>query len=92
LVILDEIQRSPELFPVLRGLIDQNRQQGRKAGQFLLLGSASMDLMRQSSESLAGRVSYLEMSGLNLIEIGGDHQKKTAPLAKGWVSGQLSGT
>jgi len=69
LVILDEIQRSPELFPVLRGLIDKNREQGRRAGQFLLLGSASMDLMRQSSESLAGRISYIEMSGLNLTEI-----------------------
>jgi len=76
LVILDEIQRSPELFPVLRGLIDKNREQGRRAGQFLLLGSASMDLMRQSSESLAGRISYLEMSGLNLVEVDGHHQKR----------------
>lgn len=71
LVILDEIQRSPELFSVLRGLIDKNREQGRRAGQFLLLGSASMDLMRQSSESLAGRISYLEMGGLNVAEIDG---------------------
>lgn len=71
LVILDEIQRSSELFLVLRGLIDKNREQGRRAGQFLLLGSASMDLMRQSSESLAGRISYLEMSGLNVAEIEG---------------------
>jgi predicted AAA+ superfamily ATPase len=69
LVILDEIQRSPELFPVLRGLIDKNREQGRRAGQFLLLGSASMDLMRQSSESLAGRISYIEMSGLNMLKL-----------------------
>ena len=69
LVILDEIQRSPDLFMVLRGLIDENRQQGRKAGQFLLLGSASMDLMRQSSESLAGRIRYIEMSGINTLEI-----------------------
>ena len=76
LVILDEIQRSPELFPVLRGLIDKNREQGRRAGQFLLLGSASMDLMRQSSESLAGRISYLEMSGLNLVEVDDDQQER----------------
>lgn len=69
LVILDEIQRAPELFGVLRGLIDTNRAEGRKAGQFLLLGSASMDLLRQSSESLAGRISYLEMSGLNVLEL-----------------------
>ena len=76
LVILDEIQRSPELFPVLRGLIDKNREQGRRAGQFLLLGSASMDLMRQSSESLAGRISSLEMSGLNLVEVDDDQQER----------------
>ncbi len=76
LVILDEIQRSPELFPVLRGLIDKNREQGRRAGQFLLLGSASMDLMHQSSESLAGRISYIGMSGLNLAEIDGNQQDR----------------
>lgn len=70
LIILDEIQRAPGLFMVLRGLIDKNREQGRKAGQFLLLGSASMDLMRQSSESLAGRISYIEMGGLNILETG----------------------
>jgi predicted AAA+ superfamily ATPase len=70
LVILDEIQRAPNLFPVLRGLIDRNREQGRKSGQFLFLGSASMDLMRQTSESLAGRISYIYMGGLNIIETG----------------------
>jgi len=69
LVILDEIQRAPDLFMVLRGLIDQRRQQGRKSGQFLLLGSASMDLLRQTSESLAGRIRYIEMGGLNLLEL-----------------------
>jgi predicted AAA+ superfamily ATPase len=71
LVILDEIQRMPDLFKVLRGLIDQNRQAGRRAGQFLLLGSASMDLMRQSSESLAGRIRYLELGGLHPLETDG---------------------
>lgn len=70
LVILDEIQRAPDLFMVLRGLIDENRQDGRTTGQFLLLGSASMDLLRQSSESLAGRISYINMTGLNLLETG----------------------
>ncbi|MDO8272678.1 MAG: ATP-binding protein [Gammaproteobacteria bacterium] len=69
LVILDEIQRRPDLFPVLRGLIDKNREHGHRAGQYLLLGSASMDLLRQSSESLAGRISYIEMGGLNVVEI-----------------------
>ena len=69
LIILDEIQRAPELFMVLRGLIDKNRRAGRTSGQFLLLGSASMDLLRQSSESLAGRIDYIEMAGLNLLEL-----------------------
>ena len=69
LVILDEIQRAPELFKVLRGLIDKNRRLGKKAGQFLLLGSASMGLLRQSSESLAGRIRYVAMSGLNIMEV-----------------------
>jgi predicted AAA+ superfamily ATPase len=54
---------------VLRGLIDENRQRGRNDCQFLILGSASMDLLRQSSESLAGRISYVEMTGLNILEI-----------------------
>ena len=83
LVILDEIQRVPELFTVLRGLIDKNREQGRKAAQYLLLGSASMELLRQSSESLAGRVSHLEMSGLNALEIEEDKDH----LRKLWLRG-----
>jgi uncharacterized protein len=68
LVILDEIHRVPELFPALRGLIDQGRRKGRRTGRFLILGSASMDLLRQSSESLAGRITYLEMGPLNILE------------------------
>lgn len=83
LVILDEIQRAPDLFVVLRGLIDANRQEGRGAGQFLLLGSASMDLLRQSSESLAGRIRYIEMSGLNLLEI----KNNKTELQKLWLRG-----
>ena len=66
LVILDETQRMPGLFPVLRSLVDADRRNGR----FLLLGSASPDLVRQSSESLAGRVVYLELSSLSLGEVG----------------------
>lgn len=69
LVVLDEVQRAPELFMALRGVIDSNREQGHRVGQFLLLGSASMDLLRQSSESLAGRIKHLEMTGLNLLEV-----------------------
>ncbi|NQW38798.1 MAG: ATP-binding protein [Cyanobacteria bacterium] len=70
LVILDEVQRVPELFGLLRGLIDANRLAGHRTGQFLLLGSASMDLLRQSSESLAGRIACLELNGLNVLEVG----------------------
>jgi predicted AAA+ superfamily ATPase len=69
LVILDEVQRLPDLFPVLRSLIDERRRSGEKAGHFLLLGSASPELMQQSSETLAGRISYLELSPLHLLEL-----------------------
>ena len=65
LVILDEIQRRPDLFPILRALVDANRRKGR----FLILGAASPDLARQSAESLAGRVEYLELGGVNLEEV-----------------------
>ena len=65
LICLDEIQRIPELFPVLRSMVDED---GRP-GQFLLLGSASESLLRQSSESLAGRIAYLELSPFFLPEV-----------------------
>ncbi len=61
LIILDEIQRLPEVFRSLRGIIDKNIQVGKNTGQFLLLGSASLDLLQQSSESLTSRISYLEL-------------------------------
>lgn len=64
LVILDEIHRVPGLFQVLRGLIDRGRKKGRRVGRFLLLGSASIDLLRQSSETLAGRIAYTELTPL----------------------------
>lgn len=72
LVILDEIQRVPELFQVLRGLVDQGRQagNGKGNGRFLVLGSAGIDLLRQSSESLAGRIAYAELPPLLLEETG----------------------
>jgi hypothetical protein len=76
LVVLDEVQRVPELFAVLRGVIDVRRRLGEGAGQFLLLGSASGVLLRQSSESLAGRVVQVELGPLQLRELpdetGGD--------------------
>ncbi|ABE42371.1 conserved hypothetical protein [Polaromonas sp. JS666] len=69
LVILDEIHRVPDLFLTLRGLIDQGRRHGQRTGRFLLLGSASLDLMRQSGESLAGRISYIDMTPLSVLEV-----------------------
>jgi predicted AAA+ superfamily ATPase len=68
LVIMDEIHRAPGVFEVLRGIIDDNRQAGLRSGQFLLLGSASLDLMRQSSETLAGRVAYIDIVPINVFE------------------------
>ncbi|MBK8451941.1 MAG: ATP-binding protein [Thiofilum sp.] len=70
LIIFDEIQNTPGLFPVLRGVIDQRRREGRDAGQFLLLGSASLELVKQAGERLAGRVAYLDMTPLHAIEVG----------------------
>jgi len=70
LVILDEVHRAPGLFQVLRGLIDRARREGKRSGQYLLLGSASLDLLKQSGESLAGRISYLELAPLEMLEVG----------------------
>jgi predicted AAA+ superfamily ATPase len=72
LVVLDGIQRVPDLFPVLRVLVDERRRAGHRSAQFLVLGSASVDLLRQSSESLAGRIEYLELAPADLDEVGGD--------------------
>lgn len=69
LIILDEVHRVPELFPVLRGVIDRRRREGLRTGQFLILGSASLDLLKQSSETLAGRIAYRELSGFVVNEI-----------------------
>jgi len=66
LVVIDEIQRSPELFPVLRVLVDRPNNLAR----FLILGSASRDLIRQTSETLAGRISYIEVTPFSLGEVG----------------------
>jgi predicted AAA+ superfamily ATPase len=69
LIILDEVHRVPELFPVLRGVIDRRRKQGMRTGQFLILGSASLDLLKQSSETLAGRIAYRDLSGFVINEV-----------------------
>jgi len=73
LVILDEVQRAPELFQNLRGLIDQGRRKGLRSARFLLLGSASIELLKQSSETLAGRIAYLELPPLHALEVS-NHQ------------------
>ena len=70
LVILDEIQNALDLFGILRGVIDKGRRKGRQVGRFLLLGSASIELLRQSSESLAGRIAYRELAPLDIAEAG----------------------
>lgn len=69
LVVLDEIHRKPALFQVLRGVIDERIHQGEPTGQFLLLGSASIDLLRQAGESLAGRLGTLELGPFSLVEM-----------------------
>ena len=73
LLVLDEVQRSPELFAPLRSIIDERRRAGKKAGQFLFLGSAAMDLLQQSSESLAGRIAHCELYPLGVSEVGPDN-------------------
>lgn len=77
-IIIDEVQRLPSLFPLLRPMIDEYRV----AGRFLLLGSASPSLLKESSESLAGRIVYTELTSLNLLELPGD-----TDLYKLWFSG-----
>jgi predicted AAA+ superfamily ATPase len=83
LIILDEIQRMPDLFPVLRGLVDDRRRAGEASAQFLLLGSASPDLLQQSSETLAGRISYLELCPLQLGEL----KNQQHVMDRHWVRG-----
>lgn len=79
LVIIDEVQRLPTLFPILRTLIDQERRPGR----FLLLGSASPALRRQSAESLAGRIDYLELAPFTLDEVGTTPENQSRLLLRG---------
>jgi uncharacterized protein len=81
LLVLDEIQRLPGLFEVLRGVIDQGRREGRGDGRFLLLGSASLELLAQSGESLAGRIAFAELAPFDLTEVGAGH------LDRLWVRG-----
>jgi len=70
LVILDEIYRVPDIFQTLRSLIDKRRRKGTRGRQFLLLGSASIDLLQQSAETLAGRIAYQELRPFSVTEVG----------------------
>lgn len=72
LVVLDEIQRTPGIFEALRGTIDRGRRDGKRTGRFLLLGSAAIDLLAQSGETLAGRIAFAELAPLDVTEVGGD--------------------
>ena len=78
-IVIDEVQRMPELFSILRSLVDQNKQKGK----FVLLGSASPELVKGVSESLAGRIAYCEISPLNIIEL----YKNKEDLNKLWFRG-----
>ena len=84
LIVLDEVQRLPEIFAPLRGIIDQERRKGNRSGQFLFLGSASIDLLQQSSESLAGRIAYMELHPIDAIEYADNSLDKLNSL---WVRG-----
>jgi hypothetical protein len=88
LVVLDEIHRVPELFSSLRGIIDQGRRTGHGKGRFLILGSASIDLLRQSSESLAGRITYINMGPFNVRELPADEPT----LLQLWTRGGFPGS
>jgi len=85
LVIIDEVQRRPDLFPLLRSLVDQRIRGSEKAGHFLVLGSTSRDLLRQSSESLAGRISYFELGPFTPCEVLG--QEGAVSLERLWLRG-----
>lgn len=84
LLVLDEVQRVPGLFMVLRGCIDRLRRAGAPAGRFLLLGSASIDLLAQSSESLAGRLAYVELAPFVVTELPPDEAATPGAL---WLRG-----
>jgi predicted AAA+ superfamily ATPase len=84
LIIMDEVQRMPEVFAPIRGIIDRERRKGNKAGQFLFLGSASIDLLQRSGESLAGRIAYIELQGIDVLEYGAYDQEKVSTL---WLRG-----
>ncbi len=89
LVVLDEIHRVPALFEPLRGLIDEGRRRGRGMGRFLMLGSASMDLLRQSGETLAGRIVYVDLGPFDVLEVGENEEARMALWLRGGFPGSF---
>ena len=83
LVILDEIHRMPEIFSSLRGIIDRGRRRGKRVSRYLILGSASLELLRQSGQSLAGRVEFISLAPLSVLEL--DDSRKVRELL--WLRG-----
>ncbi len=90
LVILDEVHRVPGLFPILRGIIDGARREGRRSGLYLLLGSAALELLRQSGETLAGRVSFMELAPFDITEIEAESPPDTLWLRGGFPESYLA--
>jgi predicted AAA+ superfamily ATPase len=86
LLVIDEVQRKPDLFRIIRGIVDARKRKGEKAGHFLLLGSSSRELLQKSSESLAGRIRYLELTPFTTSEL---YQEEGDPfdLEKKWLRG-----
>lgn len=83
LIILDEIHRTPELFQTLRSVIDKGRRQNKRTGRFLILGSASLDMLKQSGESLAGRIEYIDLNPLSIVEI----EQNESAMNRLWLRG-----
>ncbi len=92
LIVLDEIQKMPDIFSSIRGIIDEQRREGRKTGLFLFLGSASMDLLKQSGESLAGRIAYMELYPVDLLEYAPAQMNQTLWLRGGFPESLLAVT
>lgn len=83
LVILDEVHRAPKLFSSIRGVIDRSRREGNRNGLFLFLGSASIDLLGQGSESLAGRLVFVDLDPIDVLEA----TEADIPVTELWIRG-----
>lgn len=91
LLIIDEVQHKPEIFRALRSTIDSRIRDGERTNQFLILGSTSRDLLRQSSETLAGRIQFLELNPFSILEIYESNSDKF-DIRKLWLRGGFPGS